>query len=1636
MDGKVCKLWVHNERFSTREVIIHPDLLPDLQPGQLLEVRPAHHARRPTSITQAGGETRLFERRVFVVYEPPDPDIMRKQPQLQISLTNHMTTTFGLANWSDVTVVPVETDAATADFILLTFRDQYLGRNDMWRLRLSLLGKTVYISQRVLFAGCIRAQISDIYINGRPQGQEANSLSCVYLHLGGKALIGEGTRVIFRSESAKFFILIQMSKEMWEFDDDGQLFYEKVTHQFLPELFARWKAISANHVVCIVLFTRVFYDFMEPDFTPCPTHDNQQRWYKDYYKVLVDWETNSDWSQVLPVLKREQSEFKRAVLTRETSPYAAAIGTISMARHGNILEAIGLALNTFERHYVDRDLLRTGQAIMVLTPGPGYFEVDKKLLRLTAERMFDSGIALDLVCLDQIPLHASPLFKFTSGKPISDSSNTVKDAPLASSKSTGHKAIATRHQQGSSLVQAMLPSRSNAFTYIEVDPLQYDESNADYASRHTMHGHTGLLSAFSVGNSQTSESSGEKGEIQQSIHANMSYSRQCEDAVDADKAEEGNEPTKESVENATSHTPSTSAVTIDKADQHDRDVFSSIQRVRLVFPSSWYTTRRRGSQALPQNSHPRFRYDSPLSGPSGDDITAEPRRPSSPRAYHRSDDTSDVISAVAATSTAINATTTATINSTTASGNDLSRNNIRTGTTTPMAMGKPRRRISIEDDINTGGGLDVSDDDDGAFPSSSTVQPIQIHSEFTSLQHRLRSSATNIPTNHRHRHASPQTSLSNSPSRLSRSVELNQQLQQQQQQQQQQQTHSSQAYPVAHQHQKHRSSPNRMFSQLVKQTLLNPSRALHGSIRQNDHLRRWEHIYPVVRPLTLDMDWTSLCTPACLPIGTDVFPTTAELAEKYQEHVYTVSPNDELVERTFSINQDMGQFTETLLKELIAQRLSQGFQLIDANLVKQSQHRSSGAFLTASLNDAMKSTLLNTGTQSGHAEGWSSPLLQNAPTSSTSTVQSSNVTNSHIGALSSYWRLPFEFGRKTNEFNRASTIATHVSNSSSNNNNNNNPNNISSNMNSNSNTATSTTSMLNSFSSSAHYLSMGHQIHRLVYDPVNRNVEVKRYVRKLDYSPDPMAYRFAVWPKARDGFESKSVKFNYPQVSLYNWNYLDHLVAGYQEEMTESLKFWHVATNNHTLTNTITSEDNLNEEEMRLNGFTRFLEQFERVRWSSRGQTTSGDKRSRRQPINSLGISLTTFSTISYLENEARARATSIRRASLLTNDLLSKDTKLTAIAAAIKDPVSGVRMQDRWWHLRLFQDSMEFGNQLMDAGLFEHCTHRHRLLDGHYFYRLQAEYAPLPSTSTRGWLQRAMRILPADSGQEPPSQLETNKTSCSVELSRRIMINLDPQQWSDRQETAILHYDVVHNPRNCYHFQLNWLGCTAHLIEDLLQSWSRTAEKCGLRLVEAPVDQERPDADDNPFQSPLKERLPVSVNVPDTFFEVELVKHFGFILDVEADASFPSDVQVIYSYHHNPYRYAQYVHRSGVAFIMVCKEPHSYLWVNNRLYTSHSPHQTQHPSGVSSSTTVPGSSSSSSSLRPSQLNSPDPDKLRHDFVTFCQDKEKLQAFWTSTIETLLVTSEVEALKADGPERIQAPDILDSRDVVMARSKP
>lgn len=55
----------------------------------------------------------------------------------------------------------------TADAIEVFFRDQYLGRCDMWRLEESLEEQCLHVDEKVTFAGCISATIKALWVKGR-----------------------------------------------------------------------------------------------------------------------------------------------------------------------------------------------------------------------------------------------------------------------------------------------------------------------------------------------------------------------------------------------------------------------------------------------------------------------------------------------------------------------------------------------------------------------------------------------------------------------------------------------------------------------------------------------------------------------------------------------------------------------------------------------------------------------------------------------------------------------------------------------------------------------------------------------------------------------------------------------------------------------------------------------------------------------------------------------------------------------------------------------------------------------------------------------------------------------------------------------------------------------------------------------------------------------------------------------------------------------------------------------------------------------------------------------------------------------------------------------------------------------------
>ena len=283
-----------------------------------------------------------------------------------------------------------------------------------------LSDKIIYKGQKIMFMGSIKATVKNIFIREK---------KCLSGYFSPKTI------PIFRSESAKYVLFIQMSKEMWNFDSEGtgDILFSRVINGFLPELFKRWASSDAKHLVTIVLFTRVEYDR--------PTHSSQSKLSagnfnsksgpnkvptRDFYRVVVNDMASGYWTTILDELKREFRTFLRDVsilkpddavsssgIKSSSKPNLATIaGHPSSALRGNILEAIHLASAHLAFDHIDRDMVHTGTSIIVITPGSGVFEVSYESLASTTEALANRGIAIDLVCLSPMPLHSVPLFKY------------------------------------------------------------------------------------------------------------------------------------------------------------------------------------------------------------------------------------------------------------------------------------------------------------------------------------------------------------------------------------------------------------------------------------------------------------------------------------------------------------------------------------------------------------------------------------------------------------------------------------------------------------------------------------------------------------------------------------------------------------------------------------------------------------------------------------------------------------------------------------------------------------------------------------------------------------------------------------------------------------------------------------------------------------------------------------------------------------------------------------------------------------------------------------------------------------------------------------------------------------------------
>jgi hypothetical protein len=200
---------------------------------------------------------------------------------------------------------------------------------------------------------------------------------------------------------------------------------------------------------------------------------------------------------------------------------------------------------------------------------------------------------------------------------------------------------------------------------------------------------------------------------------------------------------------------------------------------------------------------------------------------------------------------------------------------------------------------------------------------------------------------------------------------------------------------------------------------------------------------------------------------------------------------------------------------------------------------------------------------------------------------------------------------------------------------------------------------------------------------------------------------------------------------------LDMLVAGYEHQFNESLRYWRtrfvvIPTSDSPSLNVGPSGEKLNDEEIRILGSEKLAEQFSKIRWHP-----PDEKATMAQPVRFLPTTLDPG--LSVLDESLMEQLDQIHAAGPLRKKMKSEkeigEMSLAAIAKAMRED-DGVPIKHYQWHRRQYPNSFtgfdfvswlvrefrdvssraqgtEWGVTLQGQGLFEHCRGTHNFLDG-----------------------------------------------------------------------------------------------------------------------------------------------------------------------------------------------------------------------------------------------------------------------------------------------------------------------------------
>ncbi|KAI5967056.1 IML1 [Candida theae] len=399
-------LWFHEIRTTPEDVLVDSNVLPGgVSPGQIYELQSAD-AKLPKKLVFKLTQQNIRDHQPTPELKPLDARSKQQQSssQSQISLqSNPFQRLLDLAPRSIVSVRRVTNlDAIAIDSMEIFIKDVNLSRDAMWQFSSSLVGSCCYTEQRLSFLNSRTGIVRYMYKNGKK----------VF-----SGYINNDTKIIYRSESAKLTVLIQLSREMWNFEENGEIMFHKLVNNLFPKIFRRWRDKGTHHSITIVLFTSM--DLTSVPWTNIlPGERPSQR--RDYFRVVVDQVNIVHWDRIMANLRLEFANFKRdCMLNPEKDSNYVLEGQMLPSVKGNFLEAVNVALVSFSNRFSNTDLKHSLNHFILITPGTGLFDVDYNLLLETSKKMSCIDTSLDIVCLSQPPLHVTPLFRFIKDGKIS-----------------------------------------------------------------------------------------------------------------------------------------------------------------------------------------------------------------------------------------------------------------------------------------------------------------------------------------------------------------------------------------------------------------------------------------------------------------------------------------------------------------------------------------------------------------------------------------------------------------------------------------------------------------------------------------------------------------------------------------------------------------------------------------------------------------------------------------------------------------------------------------------------------------------------------------------------------------------------------------------------------------------------------------------------------------------------------------------------------------------------------------------------------------------------------------------------------------------------------------------------------------